>query len=392
MIKLDENLLAELGLAQLPREDKAEFLKHMYETLELRVGTRLAERMSESQMSEFERYISGNDEQGAFQWLEGNFPDYKDVVADEFERLKVEIKPVAAHIVEASVASGQPVASERRSDESQHQPAVGQGFREDDGASSELKVDHGEHDQQGVPQTEETSPSTPPPMMPPQFGAPMTPPASEPEPVADAGQDDQKNFMTAFESPAVPTQPEPAQEEPASPSAPLSPFAMPTPPASEPAPSMFGPSPAGQAPPMPMPPSPNMTPEPMPSSPPPFGAGPSQPGTPSFGAPQPYQPGSMESTQPSFGPGTPTGTGGMQGFPQQPGGAQPGYTPYGQPAGQSGQPGQFGQQGPYGQPSQYGQPGPLPGGQPPYDGHQGYGQPPSPPQYGQPPQMPPFGR
>ena len=66
MIKLDENLLQELGLDALPKEEKGSFLKHIYETLEMRVGTRLAEKMTEAQMTEFEQYIQSNDEQGAF--------------------------------------------------------------------------------------------------------------------------------------------------------------------------------------------------------------------------------------------------------------------------------------------------------------------------------------
>ncbi len=104
MIKLDENLLVELGLAALPKDEKTSFLKHMYETLEMRVGTRLAERMSDQQMSEFEQFINSNDEQGAFHWLESNFPNYKEVVAEEFEKLKGEIKPMAADIMAASQA------------------------------------------------------------------------------------------------------------------------------------------------------------------------------------------------------------------------------------------------------------------------------------------------
>ncbi len=104
MIKLDENLLVELGLNGLPKDEKTAFLKHMYETLEMRVGTRLAEKMSDSQMAEFEQFINSNDEQGAFHWLEGNFPNYKDVVAEEFDKLKGEIKPMAPQIVAASQA------------------------------------------------------------------------------------------------------------------------------------------------------------------------------------------------------------------------------------------------------------------------------------------------
>jgi len=102
MIKLDENLLKELGLDQLPKEEKGNFLKHIYETLEMRVGTRLAEKMTEAQMTEFEQFIQTNDEQGAFHWLEANFPNYKEVVAEEFEKLKTEIKAIAHEIVAAS--------------------------------------------------------------------------------------------------------------------------------------------------------------------------------------------------------------------------------------------------------------------------------------------------
>lgn len=42
MLKLDNNLLAELGLGSLPEDQKKAMLQHVYETLELRVGTQLA--------------------------------------------------------------------------------------------------------------------------------------------------------------------------------------------------------------------------------------------------------------------------------------------------------------------------------------------------------------
>src|SRR5580704_17872980 len=103
MIKLDENLLQELGLGSLPQAEKDKFLKHIYETLEMRVGTRLAERMTDAQLDEFEMFIDRKDDQGAFHWLETNFPNYKEVVAEEFEKLKAEIKAVAADILAASV-------------------------------------------------------------------------------------------------------------------------------------------------------------------------------------------------------------------------------------------------------------------------------------------------
>jgi hypothetical protein len=102
MIKLDDNLLQELGLGSLPPEEKKKMLAHIYETLEMRVGMELAKQMTDAQLNEFEEFINRNDEAGALRWLETNFPNYKDVVAAEFEKLKLEIKQVAPQILVSS--------------------------------------------------------------------------------------------------------------------------------------------------------------------------------------------------------------------------------------------------------------------------------------------------
>ena len=102
MFKLDNNLLEELGLGTLPAEEKNKMLAHIYETLEMRVGMKLAEQMTNQQLDEFEGFIDRNDEAGALKWLETNFPNYKQVVADELEKLKAEIKQAAPQIVAAS--------------------------------------------------------------------------------------------------------------------------------------------------------------------------------------------------------------------------------------------------------------------------------------------------
>ncbi len=104
MFKLDNNLLTELGLAALPVAEKNKMLAHIYETLELRVGMRLAQQMSDDQLKEFEAFIDSGNEAGALQWLETNFPDYKSVVANELELLKAEIKSQAPQIMEATMA------------------------------------------------------------------------------------------------------------------------------------------------------------------------------------------------------------------------------------------------------------------------------------------------
>lgn len=129
MFQLDENFLNELGLQDMPAEQKDAFLKHIYDELELRVGTKLSEGLSEEQLSEFEKIIdrdqatiqewirqhspdyvndpmfvrlqeatkldAGNPgllaEYAATKWLEVNRPDYRDVVASVLEQLKKEI-------------------------------------------------------------------------------------------------------------------------------------------------------------------------------------------------------------------------------------------------------------------------------------------------------------
>lgn len=110
MLKIDNSLLVEIGLDGLPEAEKNSFLKHIYETLEMRVGIRLADQMSNEQLDEFERYFEAKDDAGAFKWLETNFPNYKDIVQQEFDKLKAEVAQTAPQILAASQAqAAQPI-------------------------------------------------------------------------------------------------------------------------------------------------------------------------------------------------------------------------------------------------------------------------------------------
>ena len=81
---LDFTTLDELGLGSLPVEDKRKMLTHILETLEMRVGTTLASRMTDEQLDEFERLMPTEQddqadnfqekEKSALHWLEANFP------------------------------------------------------------------------------------------------------------------------------------------------------------------------------------------------------------------------------------------------------------------------------------------------------------------------------
>jgi hypothetical protein len=98
-------------------------LKHIYETLEMRVGIRLADQMTNQQLDEFEQYFEAKDDAGAFKWLETNFPNYKDIVQEEFDKLKAEVAQAAPQILAASQQSGQVQAQPAAA-----QPAVDQGM------------------------------------------------------------------------------------------------------------------------------------------------------------------------------------------------------------------------------------------------------------------------
>ena len=128
MFSLDDQFLADVGLADMPENEKEPFKQHIYNELELRVGSRLSEGMTDAQLQEFESIIDHNndaitawiaanapeylqdevynrmrqalaeatdqevrDEYAATKWLEINRPDYRDVVKSTLNELKEEI-------------------------------------------------------------------------------------------------------------------------------------------------------------------------------------------------------------------------------------------------------------------------------------------------------------
>jgi len=129
MFRLDDQFLKDIGLDGLPDEQKKPFLQHIYSELELRVGTRLSDGLTDAQLEEFEKIIDRDQEKiqswladhapnylqeeafsklqqatqleptdprlvaefTATKWLEVNRPDYRQVVAEVLEELKREI-------------------------------------------------------------------------------------------------------------------------------------------------------------------------------------------------------------------------------------------------------------------------------------------------------------
>lgn len=76
MFQLDDKFLQELGLDQLPEDQKQAFKEHIYSELELRVGTRLSDGLSEAQLAQFESFVD-RDEEKVSAWISENVPDYQ---------------------------------------------------------------------------------------------------------------------------------------------------------------------------------------------------------------------------------------------------------------------------------------------------------------------------
>lgn len=76
MFQLDDKFLEDLGLGDLPVEQKKAFLEHVYSQLELRVGTRLSEGLSDAQLGEFESFVD-RDAEKVQAWVSANAPDYQ---------------------------------------------------------------------------------------------------------------------------------------------------------------------------------------------------------------------------------------------------------------------------------------------------------------------------
>lgn len=75
MFQLDDQFLKDLGLDQMPEEQREAFLAHIYSELELRVGVRLSDGLSDEQLGEFESFVDRKEDK-VRSWVQTNAPDY----------------------------------------------------------------------------------------------------------------------------------------------------------------------------------------------------------------------------------------------------------------------------------------------------------------------------
>lgn len=88
-MEFDEQFLQEMGLSAMPEDEKQKFLAYIQEELEVRIGERISQGLSEVQLNEFDMIT---DQAEATKWLEQNRPDYRDIVNQTIEEMKAEIR------------------------------------------------------------------------------------------------------------------------------------------------------------------------------------------------------------------------------------------------------------------------------------------------------------
>jgi DNA replication protein DnaC len=93
-VQLDDAFLDDLGLGNASPEKKEAFKQQIVETLELRLGARLTENLSDEEIDEFDNAMKqSHDSEGAAEaWIKAHNPDYEVIVESELLQLKNELQ------------------------------------------------------------------------------------------------------------------------------------------------------------------------------------------------------------------------------------------------------------------------------------------------------------
>lgn len=111
MAKIDDTFLEELGLSSVPQDEKNKMLVHIQQILQDRIGTIAEKTLSEEKRDELDRLATGPDCPSSIApWLEINLPGYQAIVEEEVRKIREEIKPQVASIVQNPANSAPPTS------------------------------------------------------------------------------------------------------------------------------------------------------------------------------------------------------------------------------------------------------------------------------------------
>ena len=99
-MNIDNSFLEELGLGAIPEDEKLKMLADIYESLQEKIGARTETELDEAQQDELDQLIDNNPSEVS-SWLENNLPNYQQIVSEEIDNLKAEIRPQVPGILQS---------------------------------------------------------------------------------------------------------------------------------------------------------------------------------------------------------------------------------------------------------------------------------------------------
>ena len=94
-IRLDPTLLWEMGYRSLTKSQVIDVLDDIYDTLEIRVGRRVAEQLTTNQLATFDRILTGVAQGSPLKWLQQNVKNYRELVRAEYSYIVLTLQRAA---------------------------------------------------------------------------------------------------------------------------------------------------------------------------------------------------------------------------------------------------------------------------------------------------------
>jgi hypothetical protein len=91
MPNIQDDIIKELGIDQLPPEKQEEILTAMTEVILKRITLRVLENFSEAQKDEFDKICAAGDQEKVSQYLAANVVDYENIIKNEISQFKNEM-------------------------------------------------------------------------------------------------------------------------------------------------------------------------------------------------------------------------------------------------------------------------------------------------------------
>jgi hypothetical protein len=85
-----ESLIKQFGLEGLSEEAQDQQLAQIRQIVQLRVGSNLADQLSEEQLGQFNELTNSGKDAEALDFLANAFPDYQQKIVEELQKLKQE--------------------------------------------------------------------------------------------------------------------------------------------------------------------------------------------------------------------------------------------------------------------------------------------------------------